>query len=318
MGGEHADRRPDPEPAAPSGGNEATGTTDSDGETGIVAGGPMNSRHRAGPAVEVDDDAPTEAFALPNSSATRSRRRLLVVAIVCGLVVAAGLVLVGLGFHGGDPELVDAARPVTAAPTVSSVAVVPATPPAATTTPPTASNPCASAAAFREVLEQTSPGFSARRNLTSYRLEGCSRGIALAQGSKPESDSTYVALLPQSGGRYRVEPWPAGTECTEIGTTLPKALAGKFCATPEPAAPSPQGTGTAGGAVGRCAPDLPTCPAGYQEGVVSKANPYGCDFNAISADNPCQYRLTAEGKHNPTTPASRWAACHLNGIREFC
>ncbi|MEJ2863217.1 hypothetical protein [Actinomycetospora flava] len=72
----------------------------------------------------------------------------------------------------------------------------------------------------------------------------------------------------------------------------------------------------------QCSADLETCPAGYQEGVVNSANPHGCNFDAISADNPCQWRYTVDpdgtDRPAPVTAAQRWAACHLSGYRDFC
>ncbi|MDD7919795.1 nuclear transport factor 2 family protein [Actinomycetospora callitridis] len=68
-----------------------------------------------------------------------------------------------------------------------------------------------------------------------------------------------------------------------------------------------------------CSADLETCPTGYREGVTSSANPYGCNFDAISAENPCQWRYEDQGdRPNPVTAAQRWAVCHLSGYREFC
>ncbi|MDD7942013.1 hypothetical protein PHK61_26710 [Actinomycetospora lutea] len=69
----------------------------------------------------------------------------------------------------------------------------------------------------------------------------------------------------------------------------------------------------------RCSTELETCPTGYREGVTSSANPYGCDFDAISAQNPCQWRYEDQGdRPNPVTAAQRWAVCHLSGHRDFC
>lgn len=87
--------------------------------------------------------------------------------------------------------------------------------------------------------------------------------------------------------------------------------------------PECDGGGTGSGPQrSHCSADLDTCPAGYQEGVTSSANPHGCNFDAISADNPCQWRYDVQQdgteRPAPVTAAQRWAACHLSGYRQFC
>lgn len=53
--------------------------------------------------------------------------------------------------------------------------------------------------------------------------------------------------------------------------------------------------------------------------MTNSANPYGCNFDATSAGNPCQWRYENESNRpNPVTTAQRWAVCHLSGYREFC
>lgn len=63
----------------------------------------------------------------------------------------------------------------------------------------------------------------------------------------------------------------------------------------------------------------PTGEAVYVDGVVSPANPHGCDDTASSADNPCAFHWTDDSQtEGPQTPAQRWAACHQLGVQEFC
>lgn len=113
-------------------------------------------------------------------------------------------------------------------------------------------------------------------------------------------------------------PVPTGRTTRAVPFACEDSVVGDGLDTPEcgpPAAGADQGS--------RCSAETTICPAGYREGVVSRANPFGCDFDAISARNPCQWRYTpAAGdgpdRPDPVTPAQRWAACRLSGFRQFC
>lgn len=63
----------------------------------------------------------------------------------------------------------------------------------------------------------------------------------------------------------------------------------------------------------------PSPESNYVNGVVSAANPYGCDDTAINSQNPCSFHWADEGMtYGPETPAQRWSACHQLGFENFC
>lgn len=250
--------------------------------THVTAGGLTSSRNSAHGRSEDPCEAVTESLALAQGSTRgRLRRTRTLAALVVGLLFVSGVAAVVSLPSTTVPELAGVDRPVPPI-VVPALPVVPPPPTVVVAPPP---DPCSGAAEFREVLESVSPAFAAGRGITRFELKGCNRGIALAQGLIPEKDNLFVALLPRSGGRHVVDSCGQGTDCGEV-TGLPKSLASTFCATAEPAA-APDG----GGTTERCAEGTTICPTGYHEGVVSAANPYGCDFDAISAMNPCMWRF---------------------------
>jgi len=57
----------------------------------------------------------------------------------------------------------------------------------------------------------------------------------------------------------------------------------------------------------------------YQEGVVSAANPYACNFDVPNFDNPCAFKWVDDSHtEGPITPAQRWSACNQLGYSRFC
>lgn len=297
-------------------------------------------------------DPPTEPLPVPPRATARSRPRLgVAIALAVALVVLSAGGGVGLWMYrqaaAADP-VVTAAAPAPpvprSAPAVAGPALVDTTgkplPAALAAAVPTIyaalqGNDMAALRAAYSPDESAASWSTVRTRLAPETVRsGLVRALQKPPNPRPEVDYLYA------DGDYGVGVTSAG-RVAFFGTGQRPSSARATAEAPAPAGTVPfaceddvpgdgvdsplcdRASSGAAQAGSRCAEGIEICPPGYREGVVSRANPYGCDFEAASAMNPCLWRYDNQrpdgpGRPTPVTPAQRWAVCHLSGYDEFC